>query len=146
MGRPPPGAAAGPAPAPLATYLRQRTGARLVALEDAGFALADGAGLPPGALTDVLRRLRPGTLAYPDEGATLVPTVPRLDAAEPRLLLLDEPTSSLNPALQEEVVTLLGEARARGTTLVGVMHDTALLRRLADVLLTLDDGRLVAIE
>ena len=44
---PPPGAAAGPAPAPLATYLRQRTGARLVALEDAGFALADGAGLPP---------------------------------------------------------------------------------------------------
>jgi alpha-D-ribose 1-methylphosphonate 5-triphosphate synthase subunit PhnL len=67
-------------------------------------------------------------------------------AAEPRLLLLDEPTSSLNPALQEEVVTLLGEARARGTTLVGVMHDTALLRRLADVLLTLDGGRLVAVN
>jgi alpha-D-ribose 1-methylphosphonate 5-triphosphate synthase subunit PhnH len=70
------------AAAPLATYLRQRTGARLVALEDAGFALADTAGLAPGALADVLRRLRPGTLAYPDEGATLVLTVPRLEAVE----------------------------------------------------------------
>jgi alpha-D-ribose 1-methylphosphonate 5-triphosphate synthase subunit PhnL len=66
-------------------------------------------------------------------------------AAEPRLLLLDEPTSSLHPALQDEVVRLLAEARARGTTLIGVMHDTALLRRLADVVLTLDRGRLVSV-
>jgi hypothetical protein len=29
---------------------------------------------------------------------------------------------------------------------VGAMHDTALLRRLADVLLTLDGGRLVAVN
>jgi alpha-D-ribose 1-methylphosphonate 5-triphosphate synthase subunit PhnL len=67
-------------------------------------------------------------------------------AAEPRLLLLDEPTSSLNSALQEEVVRLLGEARARGTTIVGVMHDTALLRQLADVVVTLDRGRLVSVD
>jgi alpha-D-ribose 1-methylphosphonate 5-triphosphate synthase subunit PhnL len=67
-------------------------------------------------------------------------------AAEPRLLLLDEPTSSLHPALQDEVVRLLAEARARGTTLIGVMHDIALLRRLADVVLTLDRGRLVSID
>jgi alpha-D-ribose 1-methylphosphonate 5-triphosphate synthase subunit PhnL len=63
-------------------------------------------------------------------------------AAEPRLLLLDEPTSSLNPSLQREVVTLLQQARARGTTMIGVMHDMALLRELADVVLTLDRGRL----
>lgn len=65
-------------------------------------------------------------------------------AAEPRLLLLDEPTSSLNPALQQEVVHLLREARDRGTTLIGVMHDTLLLRDIADVVLTLDRGRLVS--
>src|SRR5262249_28398587 len=52
-------------------------------------------------------------------------------AATPRMLLLDEPTSSLNPSLQEEVVGLLGEARDHGPTLIGVMHDTGLLRELA---------------
>lgn len=64
-------------------------------------------------------------------------------AAESRLLLLDEPTSSLDTELQTEVVRLLEEARARGTTMIGVMHDTALLRDLADSVLTMDHGQLV---
>jgi len=64
-------------------------------------------------------------------------------AARPRLLLLDEPTSALDDALQGEVVRLLAEARERGTTMVGVMHDGALLRRLADELLTMAGGRVV---
>jgi alpha-D-ribose 1-methylphosphonate 5-triphosphate synthase subunit PhnL len=65
-------------------------------------------------------------------------------ASEPRLLLLDEPTSALDDALQTEVVRLLGEARDRGTTMVGVMHDTALLGRLADSMITMQHGRIVA--
>jgi len=69
-------------PPPVATYLRQRTGARLVPLADAGFAVADVGTLGPGVLEDLLRRLRRGTLAYPDEGATLVLSVPRLAALE----------------------------------------------------------------
>ncbi len=63
-------------------------------------------------------------------------------AAEPRLLLLDEPTSALDASLQGSVVALLTEARARGTTMLGVMHDAALLGELADVTLTLEAGRL----
>jgi alpha-D-ribose 1-methylphosphonate 5-triphosphate synthase subunit PhnL len=65
-------------------------------------------------------------------------------ASEPRLLLLDEPTSALDDALQADVVQLLGEASARGTSMVGVMHDTALLGRLADGMFTMHQGRIVA--
>jgi alpha-D-ribose 1-methylphosphonate 5-triphosphate synthase subunit PhnL len=63
-------------------------------------------------------------------------------ASQPRLLLLDEPTSSLDDSLQHTVVELLGEARDRGSTLIGVMHDTALLADLADEVITMRNGRL----
>src|SRR5262249_40404907 len=64
-------------------------------------------------------------------------------ASDPRLLLLDEPTSSLDDSLQRVVIELLGEARDRGSTLVGVMHDAALLAELADEVITMRNGRLV---
>jgi phosphonate C-P lyase system protein PhnH len=62
------------------TYLRQRSGAGQAPLEAAGFALAEVGPAPAivaGAptLEDVIVRLRRGTLAYPDEGATLVLSV-----------------------------------------------------------------------
>jgi alpha-D-ribose 1-methylphosphonate 5-triphosphate synthase subunit PhnL len=63
--------------------------------------------------------------------------------AEPRLLLLDEPTSALDASLQDRVVELLAEAGGRGTTMIGVMHDTALLAELADEVITMADGRIV---
>ena len=63
--------------------------------------------------------------------------------AEPRLMLLDEPTSALDASLQERVVELLAEAGGRGTTMVGVMHDTALLAELADTVITMETGRIV---
>lgn len=64
-------------------------------------------------------------------------------ASLPRLMLLDEPTSALDASLQREVVRLLAEARDRGTTMVGVMHDTALLNQLADEVLTMERGRII---
>ena len=63
--------------------------------------------------------------------------------AEPRLLLLDEPTSALDESLQERVVELLAESGGRGTTMIGVMHDTALLAQLADVVITMEHGKIV---
>lgn len=63
--------------------------------------------------------------------------------SEPRLLLLDEPTSALDTSLHGPVVELLAEARARGTTMLGVMHDEHLLRELADDILVMADGRVV---
>ena len=63
--------------------------------------------------------------------------------AEPRLMLLDEPTSALDESLQERVVQLLAEAGGRGTTMIGVMHDTALLAELADTVITMENGHIV---
>lgn len=67
-------------------------------------------------------------------------------ASDARLLLLDEPTSALDVALQSEVVELLAERRNRGTTMIGIMHDAALLRDLSDVVLHMDQGRVVGTE
>jgi alpha-D-ribose 1-methylphosphonate 5-triphosphate synthase subunit PhnH len=63
-------------------YLRQRSGAGQAPLEAAGFALAEVGPAPAAVATldlgELIARLRRGTLAYPDEGATLVLSVPAL--------------------------------------------------------------------
>lgn len=57
---------------------------------------------------------------------------------QPRLLLLDEPTSSLDPAAAERVVRLLDEAKAAGTAMLAVFHQPELTRRLADEVVELE--------
>ena len=52
--------------------------------------------------------------------------------AQPRMLLLDEPTASLDAASAREAVSLISELKAQGTAMIGVFHDTALLSRLSD--------------
>lgn len=48
------------------------------------------------------------------------------------VLLLDEPTASLDAANRAVVVELIGEARARGAAIVGIFHDDDVRRRVAD--------------
>ncbi len=55
--------------------------------------------------------------------------------ARPRLLLLDEPTASLDAASAREAVSLIQELQADGTAMIGVFHDTALLSRLSDAVI-----------
>jgi len=55
--------------------------------------------------------------------------------AQPRLLLLDEPTASLDAASAREAVTLIMELKEQGTAMIGVFHDAALLSRLSDQLI-----------
>ncbi len=65
-------------------------------------------------------------------------------AQEPRLLLLDEPTSHLDLRYQREVVGLLRRLnRDRGVAIVLVSHDLNLAGEVADRLLLLRDGRAV---
>jgi len=66
-------------------------------------------------------------------------------AQQTDLLLLDEPTTFLDASHQVEVLDLLTDLnRARGTTIVMVLHDLNLAARYADHLIALADGRLHA--
>jgi ABC-type multidrug transport system ATPase subunit len=62
---------------------------------------------------------------------------------DPRLLVLDEATASLDLEGQTEVVALLRRLRAAGTTVLMSSHRAEELRALADRVVTLDEGRVV---
>jgi tungstate transport system ATP-binding protein len=64
-------------------------------------------------------------------------------ALRPRMLFLDEPTASLDPAAAVEVERVIGEIRAAGTALVLTTHVLGLARRVADDILFLHEGRLL---
>ncbi|SBV94509.1 carbon-phosphorus lyase complex subunit [uncultured Alphaproteobacteria bacterium] len=53
------------------------------------------------------------------------------------VLLLDEPTASLDAANRDVVVALIAEAKARGAAVVGIFHDAATRDRVADRLFDL---------
>lgn len=66
-------------------------------------------------------------------------------AQDPRILLLDEPTTFLDLSHQLEVLDLLRELnRSRGTTVVAVLHDLNLAARYADDLVVMCAGAIVA--
>ncbi len=60
----------------------------------------------------------------------------------PRMLFLDEPTASLDPASILAIEQLIQEARDNGTTIVLVTHDPGQARRLGDDLFFLHGGRI----
>jgi cobalt/nickel transport system ATP-binding protein len=63
---------------------------------------------------------------------------------EPQVLLLDEPTASLDPSSQSEVVRFLNGCRGTGRTLVTATHHLDIVPEIADHCLVLQAGRLVA--
>lgn len=52
--------------------------------------------------------------------------------SRPRLLLLDEPTASLDPATTDRVIDLLSSIKAKNVGMLAVFHHPELVRRLAD--------------
>ncbi len=68
--------------------------------------------------------------------------IARALAPEPRLLLADEPTGNLDADRSREVLGLLREAHARGTTVLLATHDEALIEAAGGRRLHLVDGRL----
>ncbi|HEV8307688.1 MAG TPA: ATP-binding cassette domain-containing protein [Methylomirabilota bacterium] len=63
---------------------------------------------------------------------------------EPRLLLLDELASGLPPRGREEVVRFYSRLRGGGLTILAIEHSPGRLAELADRVLVLDQGALVA--
>ena len=63
---------------------------------------------------------------------------------EPRLLLLDEPTAGVDPGLQKRLSALLVELHREGVTLVVVEHNLHFLLGIADRVVVLTDGELLA--
>lgn len=61
-------------------------------------------------------------------------------AAEPKLLLLDEPTASLDPQATQAIETLVLQASNRGTKIVMVTHDIGQAKRLACDVVFLHQG------
>lgn len=68
----------------------------------------------------------------------------RVLAVEAPIVLADEPTASLDPRYQIDVMINLRSAADRGVLVVVVTHDLGLAARFADTVLVLSDGRLVA--
>lgn len=64
-------------------------------------------------------------------------------AVEPEVLLLDEPTSSLDGVSSGVIIDAARDHLATGGTVVLVSHDLAMVRGIADTVLVLDHGRVV---
>ena len=68
----------------------------------------------------------------------------RVLAVEAPIVLADEPTASLDPRYQIDVMLNLRSAADRGVLVIVVTHDLGLAARFADTVLVLSGGRLVA--
>ncbi|MFI1196542.1 amino acid ABC transporter ATP-binding protein [Micromonospora sp. NPDC020750] len=115
--------------APVRVHRRARTEAEAQARE-----LLDRVGL--GAKAD----------AYPDRlsgGQQQRVAIVRALANSPRLMLLDEVTSALDPELVGEVLALIRDLKADGMTMVLATHEMGFAREVADQVCFLDGGRVI---
>jgi cell division transport system ATP-binding protein len=70
--------------------------------------------------------------------------IARAVVSRPRILLADEPTGNLDPALSAEIMQLFVDFSRVGVTVLIASHDLALISRLRHRILTLREGRLVS--
>jgi polar amino acid transport system ATP-binding protein len=84
--------------------------------------------------------------AYPDRlsgGQQQRVAIARALAVRPRLLLLDEITSALDPELVGEVLALVGELARDGSTILMSTHEMGFARQVSDRVCFLDGGRVL---
>ncbi|MFB7746893.1 MULTISPECIES: amino acid ABC transporter ATP-binding protein [Streptomyces] len=84
--------------------------------------------------------------AYPKQlsgGQQQRVAIARALALEPKLLLFDEPTSALDPELVGEVLDVIKDLAASGTTMIVVTHEIGFAREVADTVVFMDDGAIV---
>jgi polar amino acid transport system ATP-binding protein len=82
---------------------------------------------------------------YPDQlsgGQQQRVAIIRALAMRPEVMLFDEVTSALDPALVGEVLDVLRRLKAEGMTMVLATHEMAFAREAADKVCFLDEGRI----
>ncbi|MBI3373563.1 MAG: ABC transporter ATP-binding protein [Betaproteobacteria bacterium] len=92
-----------------------------------------------------LAHYRDGLVAGLPYGVRKVIELGRALATEPRLLLLDEPSSGLNPEETNEMAFWIEDIQKElGITVLMVEHDMNLVSRVSDRVLALNEGRSIA--
>lgn len=71
--------------------------------------------------------------------------IARAICQQPQIILLDEPTASLDPAHQLKIMDLLERLRHQGVTVIMVSHDLNLAGVYGDTLLLLQDGAIASL-
>lgn len=64
-------------------------------------------------------------------------------AAQPDILIADEPTTALDASVQGRIIELLADIKSQGTALLLISHDLELVRTLADHVVVMKDGLVV---
>jgi polar amino acid transport system ATP-binding protein len=122
----------------------------MTALENVTLAPRVVHGLRPKEATerahDLLRRvgLEPFAGAYPDRlsgGQQQRVAIASAPAVQPRLLLLDEITSALDPELVGEVLAIVRELARGSSTILMATHEMGFARQVSDHVVFLDGGR-----
>lgn len=82
-----------------------------------------------------------GELSY---GQQKLLTVACCLATEARILLLDEPVAGVHPVMASRILELLQELRSEGKLIVFIEHDISAVRQIADRVIVMDNGRVIA--
>jgi polar amino acid transport system ATP-binding protein len=85
--------------------------------------------------------------AFPNElsgGQQQRVAIARALAMRPKIILFDEPTSALDPELVGEVLNVMKELAQSGMTMVVVTHEIAFCREVADRVVFMDGGAVIA--
>jgi len=70
--------------------------------------------------------------------------IARALAMDPAVVVFDEPTSALDPVMSREVAALINRLHDEGVTMLCVTHDLVLAQNIADAVIFLDQGRVLA--
>ena len=71
--------------------------------------------------------------------------IARALAMEPKVMLFDEPTSALDPEMIKEVLDVMVELAAEGTTMLVVSHEMGFARSVARRVVFMDEGAIVEV-
>jgi len=85
-------------------------------------------------------RQRPGELSGGLRQRALIASA---IALHPAIVIADEPTTALDVTVQAQVLGVLKQMLARGTSVILISHDFAVVSKLADVILVMRGGSIV---